>query len=232
MNLARHAAVLSLALSASSLATGCAGRLSEGALYPRRDAPPIELTDGPLHLGDDRATDQPFPTGPATCARYCSLVSVPYAAGAFVRVRDIRGSETLGNVLTVNGKGYPLPVTFERDPRGMTSNAMMASPIQQVRLEQGPSEICLVAGQKPNGDIDDFEVAGVDVFVDGMDPRDVAVRKNLLQGLPVQWSRPGVPWGQRQAWPQLAPQSPYGQPSVADILSAVGHAGANPWVRR
>jgi hypothetical protein len=206
-------AALALALALA----GCASRPAPAPLYPRPDAPPIELTDGPLHLGDDRATSQHFPAGPALGARYCALVSVPFSVSAFVRVRDVRGSETLANVLTVNGKAYPLPVTFERDPMGMTSNAMAASPMQQVRLEQGPSEICLVAGQKPCGDLDDFEVSGVDVFVDGLDPRDVAVRKNLVLGTPAPWPRPGVPWGQRQAWPATPPSSP--RASVGEVLA-------------
>ena len=41
MNFVRRAAALALMLSAASLSTGCAVRVSEGALYPRRDAPPI-----------------------------------------------------------------------------------------------------------------------------------------------------------------------------------------------
>jgi hypothetical protein len=167
--------------------------------FPHGDA--IQLLDHPAHLGDDRATGQSFPNGPATAARTCSLVNMPRTADVYIQVRDVRETESLSDVMTVNGRPYPLPITLERDPRGQTSNATSASPVERVHLEQGPSEICLVAGHRLNGDIDDFEVEALTMFVEGVDPGSIFVRRGLDQGRPQPSYPPSVPWGQRQGWP-------------------------------
>lgn len=192
-----------LVMLVASLAAGCGRAQPALSPFPHGDA--IQLLDGPVHLGDDRASGQNFTAGAATAARTCSLVSMPAAADVYIQVRDVRQTETLSNLLTVNGRAYPLPVTLERDPRDQTANSMSASPVERVRLEQGPSEICLTAGHKANGDVDDFEVGGVTLFVEGIETRDVGVRRGLTLGQPAPSAPPSVAWGQRQQWPGAVP---------------------------
>lgn len=173
--------------------------------FPHGDA--IELFDAPVHLGDNLYDDQAFSAGPATAARACSLVNMPRTADVYVQVREVRMSETLSNMLDVNGRKHPLPATLERYPDGQTSNAMSASPVQRIRLDQGPTEVCLVAGHRSTGDLDDFEVAGVTLFVEGIDPHEVGVRRGLMQGLPGSGGPPSMPWGAQQGWPQSSRRS-------------------------
>ena len=190
------------------LATACGAASPQVTDFPHGEA--IQLLDGPAHLGDDRANGQNFPSGAASAARVCSLVNMPATADVYVQVMEVRQTETLSNLLTVNGRPYPLPMTLERDPGDRTSNAMSSSPVQRVRLDQGPSEICLVAGHKADGDVDDFEVAGMTLFVEGVDPHDIGVRRGLTMGQPAPTEPPSVPWGQRQAWPtSQTSSSPY-----------------------
>jgi hypothetical protein len=141
-------------------------------------------------------------------ARACSLVNIPRTIDVYIQVRDVRNTETLSNVLQVNDKKFPLPSTLERLPSGDTSNAMSASPVQRVQLEQGPTQVCLVSGHRMNGDLDDFEVAGATLFVEGLDAREIGVRRGLVQGQPAASAPPSVPWGERQAWPQQTSPAP------------------------
>lgn len=120
---------------------------------------------------------------------------MPRSSDVYLQVRNLRQSETLANVVRVNNASYPLPITLERDPRELTSNAMAASPVQRVRLEQGPSMICLVAGVKTTGDVDDFEVEGLTLFVEGVEVREVMVRRGMTDGAPVGMMPPAVTWG-------------------------------------
>jgi hypothetical protein len=218
----RPAVRLALVLAALA-STGCASRLPMrfGALS--RDAEPVLLTSGPVHLGNDLASGQSFSTGPAIAARYCSLVVLPESASVALEVQEVRGTETLTSVLLVNGRATALPVTLERDPAGVTSNATSASPVTVVQLEEGPSEVCLVAGQLPNGDLDDFEVAGLAAYVEDIAPDAIQVRRGLVQGAPAQHPRPSVTWGERQAWPPSPPPAfPFPTP----------HAPASPRASR
>jgi hypothetical protein len=129
---------------------------------------------------------------------------MPRTADVYLQVRDLRHSETLTNVLRVNNATYPLPITLEQDPRGITPNAMAASPVQRVRLEQGPSMVCLVAGQRLSGDVDDFEVEGLTMFVEGVDVREVLVRRGMTDGAPPPVMPVSVTWGaQQQAFPAV-----------------------------
>lgn len=189
------AVVTSLVLT---FATGCSRTPPPVTPFPHGEA--VQLLDGPAHLGDGRATGQAFPVA-ASAARLCALVNMPRSADVYLQVRDVRHTETLANVLSVNGRATPLPITLERSVGDLTSNGMSASPVERVRLEQGPSEICLVAGQKQNGDIDDFEVAGLTMFVEGVDTRDIGVRRGLSQGTPTA-APPSKPWGAQQGWGQ------------------------------
>ena len=191
----------------ATLALACGHTSLAVTPFPHGDA--VQLLDGAVHLGDGRAEGQSFSAGGASAARVCALVNMPATSDVYLQVRDVRETETLANQLTVNGRGYALPATLERDPHGVTSNAMSASPVERVRLEQGPSEICLVAGHKANGDLDDFEVSGLTLFVEGVDVREVGVRRSLLMGAPDPSQAPSVPWGQRQSWAnQGAPFAP------------------------
>jgi hypothetical protein len=161
----------------------------------------VNLLAGPTHLGDNRAGSQNFTSGPATAARVCSLVNLPMTLDTNIQVMNLRNSETLTNLLTVNGKAFPLGVTLERDPREVTPNSMSVSPVFFVRLEAGPSEVCLVAGQKSNGDVDDFEVDQVVLYVQGIDPAAIAVRRGLELGTPPPAQPPSRPWGAQQRYP-------------------------------
>lgn len=188
-----------------SLLSACGHAPPKVTPFPHGDA--IQLLEGPMHLGDDKAGGQAFPAGLASSARVCSLVNMPDAADVYVQVLEVRNTETLSNLLTINGRPYPLPMTLERDAANQTSNAMSASPVERVRLDQGPSEICLVAGQRTNGDVDDFEVAGLTLFVEGVDVRGIGVRRGLMLGTPPPSTPPSAPWGQQQR-PQPGPPAP------------------------
>lgn len=200
---------LAALVAVSALATGCASTPRAVTPYPHGDA--IQLLDGPVHLGDGRAGGQAFSHGAPSAARVCSLVTMPRASDVYLQVRNLRQSETLANVLRVNNASFPLPITLERDPRELTSNAMAASPVQRVRLEQGPSMVCLVAGVKASGDVDDFEVEGLTLFVEGVEVRDVLVRRGMTDGAPVGMVPPGVTWGVQQGGP-VSPWMGTGQP--------------------
>lgn len=190
---------------AAVLATGssaCGG--SGGASrFPQGD--PIPLLAEPAHLGNNQAGSQNFTSGPASGARLCSLVSLPVATQTNIQVQNVRNTETLSDLLTVNGKAFPLGISLERDPREVTPNSTSLSPVFFVQLEAGPSEICLVAGQKSNGDVDDFEVDQVTMFVQGIDPRSVSVRRGLVMGAPPPSAPPSQPWGQTQGYPYRRP---------------------------
>jgi hypothetical protein len=188
-----------LALLAATLVTStlaCGSSPSTFALFPTGQA--VLLLDAPVHLGDNRAGGQSFPNGTAEAGRICSLVNLPRPAQAYLQVTNVRQSESLGDMVTVNGKGISLPMTLERDPAGVSSNAASASPIHAVSLPAGPSEVCLVAGVRPCGDLDDFEVDQVALFVQGIDESQIAVRRNLTLGRPAPTTPPSMPWGREQ----------------------------------
>jgi hypothetical protein len=130
---------------------------------------------------------------------------------AYLEVQNVRRTESLGDMVTVNGKPFSLPMTLERDPRGLSSNATTASPVELVSLGAGPSEICLIAGQRPCGDLDDYEVDQVMLYVQGVDVGDVSVRRNLTLGRPADVSPPSVPWGRQQQPYGIFSYGPYCQ---------------------
>jgi hypothetical protein len=175
------------------------------------------LLDGPAHLGDNLAEGQDFPNGDAAAARVCSLVSLPEPAMAYLEVQNVRHTESLGDLVTVNDKPIRLPMTLERDPRGTSSNSTTASPIELVSLSAGPSEICLVSGVRPSGDLDDFEIDQLVLFVQGIDAANIQVRRNLSLGAPAPVLAPSVPWGRDQQ--PLAPH-PYGVPTYGRPFNA------------
>lgn len=185
-----------LFLVVSSLSTAGCGSSPVRSKFPPGYAVP--LLNGAVHLGDNRAGSQNFASGQATAARTCSLANLPQAADVHLQVVNVHNTETLGDVLTVNGRPFPLGITLERDPQGLTPNATSASPIFPVHLEKGPSEICLVSGLKLNGDVDDFEVDQVVLYVDDMDPNSVEVRRGLGLGAPPPTDPPSQPWGRGQ----------------------------------
>lgn len=179
-----------------TFAAGCAGRSPHVRPFPAGDA--IQLLDGPTHLGNDQAGGQTFANGPAVAARICSLVSMPTAATVHLQVVNLRNSETISNLLTVNGKAFPLPVTLERDPWNTTSVATSASPVHTVTLEEGPTEVCLVAGVMKNQGLDDFEVDGLVLYVEGVDLDKIGIRRGLVLGRPPPSAPPSTPWGKNQ----------------------------------
>ncbi len=184
-------------LAALTLVTGCAGAAPHVRPFPAGDA--VQLLDGPTHLGNDQAGGQTFAHGPAVAARVCSLVSMPVVATVHLQVMNLRNSETISNLLTVNGKAFPLPVTLERDPYNQTSVATSASPVHTVTLEEGPTEICLVAGIMKQGGLDDFEVDGMVLYVEGIDPSRITVsRGSTLGAPPAATSPPSTLWGKHQ----------------------------------
>jgi hypothetical protein len=185
------------AVSFALFAVACGGAQHNARPYPSGDA--IPLLDGPVHLGNDSAGGQAFTTGGAVGARVCSLVNMPEAADVHVQVVNVRMTETLSDLLTINGKAYPLPVTLERDPMNTTSVATAQSPVHTVRLEQGPSEICLVAGKMMwGGGLDDFEVDNILFYVEGIETTKVSVRRGLVLGKPPASMPPSTPWGTNQ----------------------------------
>ncbi len=184
-------------LTAGSL-VACGGG-SPGPLTPFAGAHAIALLEGPVHLGDNRAGGQSFPNGEAEAGRICSLINLPRPTFAYLQVKNVRQTESLGDMITVNGKGTSLPMTLERDPHGVSSNATSASPLDPVSLPAGPSEICLVAGQRPCGDLDDFEVDQIVLFVQGIDENEISVRRSLMLGRPAPTLPPSLPWARDQA---------------------------------
>lgn len=188
--------ISSFLVMASSLAVTACGASPVRSKFP--PGYPVPLLNGPVHLGDNRAGSQNFPTGQATAARTCSLANLPNGADVHLQVVNVRNTETLGDVLTVNGRPFPLGITLERDPRGVTPNATTTSPIFPVHLDKGPSEICLASGLKLNGDVDDFEVDQVVLFVDDFEPDKVEVRRGLGLGAPAPAAPPSQPWGTGQ----------------------------------
>jgi hypothetical protein len=205
------------ALTIASVLAGCGGSEASFARFPAGH--PILLLDGPAHLGDNRAEGQDFPNGDAAAARVCSLVSLQQPAMAYLEVQNVRHTESLGDLVTVNDKPIRLPMTLERDSRGTSSNSTTASPIELISLSAGPSEICLVSGLRPSGDLDDFEIDQIVLFVQGVDADDVQVRRNLSLGRPALVVPPSVPWGRDQQ-PYVARANgfpayglPYGAPA-------------------
>lgn len=179
------------------LALAACGGSTPRSAYP--PGTPIDLLSGPAHLGNNRAGSQNFTSGMATAARICSLVNMPEAAQVYLQVVNLRNSETLSNQMTVNGKAYALGITLEREPRETTPLSTQSSPVFPTMLEGGPSEICLVAGrQVSTGDVDDFEVERLVLFVDNIDPELIAVRKGLSLGEPLASQPPSRPWGANQ----------------------------------
>jgi hypothetical protein len=165
--------------------------------YPSGEA--VALLGHPVHLGDNRAAGQNWQNGPATAAMHCSLVSLPRATDANFQVLNVRNTETIADLLTINQQKFPLGITLEQDSfGGVTPNAMSASPIFNVRLEAGPSQVCLVAGVRRGGDIDDFEADEVMMFVDAALARRVQVRRDITLGSPPPSTPPAAPWGQLQ----------------------------------
>jgi len=136
----------------------------------------------------------------ASAARICSLVNLPETIPVYLQVVNLRNSETLSNQMTVNGKPFVLGITLERDPRQVTPLSTQTSPVFPVTLEAGPSEICLVAGRMTTmeGDVDDFEVERLVLFVDKIDPDKISVRKGLTLGEPPNSLPPSRPWGSIQ----------------------------------
>jgi hypothetical protein len=130
---------------------------------------------------------------------------MPEEASVYLQVINLRNSETLSNQLTVNGKPFVLGITLERDTRAqVTPLSTQTSPVFPVKLEAGPSEICLVAGQMAYGELDDYEVERVVLFVDDIDPDKIAVRKGLSLGEPAPSMRPG--WScRKQEWDAFMP---------------------------
>ncbi|HQY64828.1 MAG TPA: hypothetical protein PK141_25720 [Polyangiaceae bacterium] len=183
-------------VSLAALVSACGSAPAPFALFPSGQS--VLLLDAPVHLGDNRAGGQSFPNGTAEAGRICSLVNLPRAAQAYLQVSNVRQSESLGDMVTINGRGISLPMTLERDHAGVTPNATTASPIHAVSLPAGPSEICLVAGMRQCGDLDDFEVDQLALFVQGIDEREISVRRNLTQGRPAPTAPPSVPWGRDQ----------------------------------
>lgn len=187
----------SLVLAASLAVVACGGAQHSVRPFPSGDTVP--LLEGPVHLGNDEAGGQSFTSGGAVAARVCSLVDLPVAADVHLQVVNLRMTETLSNLLTVNGKAIPLPVTLERDPWNKTSVATSASPVHTVHLEEGPSEICLVAGKMVyGGGLDDFEVDNVVLYVEGIDTKAIRVRRGLSMGRPPSSRPPSTPWGKDQ----------------------------------
>ena len=193
-SLARSLVACALGLSLAA----CGGAQHSVRPFPSGDA--VALLDGPVHLGSDRAGGQAFTSGGAVAARVCSLVDMPVGGDVHVQVVNLRLTETLSNLLTVNEKAIPLPVTLERDVLNKTSVATAASPVHTVHLDEGPSEICLVAGKMGYGygDLDDFEADNILVYVEGIDPKTIHVRRGLTLGRPPASMPPSVPWGKNQ----------------------------------
>lgn len=159
----------------------------------------VALLGHPVHLGDNRATGQNWQSGPATASMHCSLVNMPRATEATLQVVNVRNTETVTDLLTVNQQRFPLGITLEQDAyRGVTPNAMTASPMFRVRLEAGPSQICLVAGVRLSGDVDDFEVDEVMLYTDPSLAGRIQVRHDLTLGAPPPSAPPSSPWGQQQ----------------------------------
>jgi hypothetical protein len=132
----------------------------------------------------------------------CSLVNLPRPVDGFVQVVGVRNTETLANQLTVNERTFPLPITLEQGEHGgVTPSATQQSPLYRVRLPEGPSQVCLVAGQRVSGDVDDFEVDEILLFAEGIRPEHIAVRSGLTRGTPAPTIPNASPWGQQQAWP-------------------------------
>jgi hypothetical protein len=74
-----------------------------------------------------------------------------------------------------------------------------------------------VSGVRPSGDLDDFEIDQMVLFVQAVDADSIQVRRNLSLGHPAQAVPPSVPWGRDQQ-PYVARSSglptgfPFGAP--------------------
>ena len=199
---------LSAALVLLSTTAGCR-RSGDAAVF----APPppslafpvsrgVPLLQHPVHLGNNVATGQNWVHGASTAAMICSLVNLPRSVEGFVQVVGVRNTETLANQLTVNERSFALPITLEQGQfGGVTPSATQQSPLYRVRLPEGPSQVCLVAGQRGSGDVDDFEVDELLLFADGIHPEYIAVRSGLTRGTPAPTVPNAIPWGQQQQWP-------------------------------
>ncbi len=154
-----------------------------------------------VHLGDNFADGQAFGSGRSSGARACALISVPVATEARLHVEGLRNSEVLSDVLTVNGRPHPLGITLEREFVGPTSNAMVGAPVFAERLAAGANQVCLVAGVRPSGDLDDFEVERVLIDVRGIAEGAVSVNALPHEGTPPLGLPPSLPWGTEQSWP-------------------------------
>jgi hypothetical protein len=202
-----------VALTIAAGIAGCGGSIPAFPSFP--PGPPILLLDGPAHLGDNRAEGQDFPTGDAAAARVCSLVNLPRPSLAYLEMQNVRHTESLGDMVTVNDQPIRLPMTLERDPQGQSSNSTSASPIERISLAAGPSEICLVSGVRISGDLDDFEIDQMVLFVPGMEASDITVRRDLSMGRPAPTTPPSVPWGRDQQPFPGRPAFGYGYPAYA-----------------
>lgn len=199
-------------LAASALATLVVGSTACSVNTRQPDAPrPSGSTHVVLqsvHLGDNLADGQAFGNGAAAGARACAIVSVPSGgADVSLRVQGLRSSEVLADVLTVNGRRYPLGITLERGQQS-TSNATVGAPVFQDRLVGGGNQVCLVAGVRPTGDLDDFEVEQVLLDVHGVSAGQVSVNVLAPEGTPPVGAPPSVTWGSLQGWPMGQPAHP------------------------
>jgi hypothetical protein len=191
-----------------SLATGCRRAVDFPTSSPSSASPTFPMSEGipllgrPVHLGNNVATGQNWVHGESIAAMNCSLVNLPRSVDGFVQVVGVRNTETLANQLTVNEHAFALPITLEQGHfGGITPSATHQSPLYRVRLPEGPSQVCLIAGQRVSGDVDDFEVDEILLFVEGIRPEHVAVRSGLTRGTPAPTLPNASPWGQQQEWP-------------------------------
>ncbi|MCC6648501.1 MAG: hypothetical protein IT374_23395 [Polyangiaceae bacterium] len=195
---ALSSAVLSTTLAVGSTACSVGARPPEAPTHTGSTHVILQS----VHLGDNLADGQAFGAGASSGARACALVSVPSGGAEItVRVQGLRSTEVLSDVLTINGRRYPLGITLERGATPWTSNATVGAPAFSDRLVAGGNQLCLVAGARSSGDLDDFEVEQVLVDVHGVPAGQVSVNVLAPEGTPGIGAPPSLPWGAVQGWP-------------------------------
>ncbi|TAK25709.1 MAG: hypothetical protein EPO40_21925 [Myxococcaceae bacterium] len=170
-----------LILGLLALTTGCA---TTGALRPH-EVPGawIALNASPVHLGDQNYSGQSFNQSRVGSQSWCSIVRVPRATSAAVRIEGLRNTERPTNQIRIDGESAMLPMLLSQGTGGSSLSAQMST-TWEVQLAAGPHEICVVAGRNDlnPADIDDFEFTALLLRAEGTSPAEIENR--VIEVLP------------------------------------------------
>lgn len=162
----------------------------------------VTLNRTPVHLGDQNYGGQSFNQARVESQSWCSVVRVPRATAAAIRIEGLRNTERPTNQLRIDGEPHMLPMLLSQGNTGGSSLGTQISLTWEAHLEAGPHEICVVAGRNDMNpvDLDDFEFAAIFFRAEGVEPTEIESRvienrpdvrpqsPEVAQRTPAEWS--------------------------------------------